>query len=65
MRLCEVTKLTVQGFVNGLVAKWEPSTVIRLHRERLTAAAAEVIDKILKSDFRRDDTHIFTTKGKD
>ncbi|UKI35097.1 MAG: N-terminal phage integrase SAM-like domain-containing protein [Clostridiales bacterium] len=21
MRLCEVTKLTVQGFVNGLVAK--------------------------------------------
>ena len=27
MRLCEVTKLTVQGFVNGLVAKWEPSTV--------------------------------------
>ena len=27
MQLCEVTKLTVQGFVNGLVAKWEPSTV--------------------------------------
>ena len=27
MRLCDITKLTVQGFVNGLVAKWEPSTV--------------------------------------
>lgn len=27
MRLCDITKLTVQGFINGLVAKWEPSTV--------------------------------------
>ena len=27
MRLCDITKLTVQGFVHGLFAKWEPSTV--------------------------------------
>lgn len=27
IRLCDITKFTVQDFINGLVSKWEPSTV--------------------------------------